>query len=105
MKNAQLPEGKPSALCKRHSNRRSTTRLAQIKRLSEVLRVRPHHTYELRKMGISHPAGRVQDLEEDGFVISSDRINTVDSDGFLHVGVALYSIVSEPAHQANCTDS
>lgn len=61
-----------------------------------MLRLRSHHTYELRKCGISHPAGRVQNLLADGFVISSNRINTVDSDGFLHTGVALYSLISEP---------
>lgn len=105
MKNARTPKMKNERPTKRNSNGRSTTRLAQIKRLYKALRLRPHHTYELRKMGISHPAGRVQDLEEDGYVISSDRINTVDSDGFLHTGVALYSIVSEPERQASSDDS
>lgn len=65
-------------------NSRSTSTEAQIERLVEMLRIRPHHTHELRKLGISHPAGRIQNLEEMGFVIGSDRINTVDSDGFLH---------------------
>lgn len=81
------------------SNSRSTSTEAQIERLVEMLRLRPHHTHELRKLGISHPAGRVQDLEGMGFVIGSDRINTVDGDGFSHTGVALYSLIEEPALQ------
>lgn len=75
---------------------RSTATAAQIERLVEMLRICSRHTHELRKAGISHPAGRIKDLINDGFVISSDRINTIDSDGFTHVGVALYSLVSEP---------
>lgn len=75
---------------------RSTATAAQIARLVERLRIRPHHTHELRKLGISHPAGRVKDLVNDGYMISSGRINTVDSDGFTHVGVALYDLISEP---------
>lgn len=81
---------------KRKYSPRSTATEAQIERLIEMLRIRPRHTHELRKAGISHPAGRIKDLIDDGFVISSDRINTIDSDGFTHVGVALYSLVSEP---------
>lgn len=76
---------------------RSTATAAQIQRLVEMLRIRSRHTHELRKAGISHPAGRIKDLIDDGFVISSDRINTIDSDGFTHVGVALYSLVAEPS--------
>lgn len=81
---------------KRKYSRRSTATEAQIERLIEMLRARPHHTHELRKFGISHPAGRVQNLEEMGFVIESTRITTIDSDGFPHINVALYSLISEP---------
>lgn len=80
---------------KKYSSR-STATEAQIAKLLKRLRTRPHHTYELRALGISHPAGRVQNLEERGFVIASDRTTTVDGDGFLHSGVAIYSILSEP---------
>ncbi len=75
---------------------RSTATVAQIERLVDLLRIRSRHTHELRKLGISHPAGRIKNLTDDGYVISSDRINTVDSDGFTHVRVALYSLISEP---------
>lgn len=57
-----------------------------------LLSIRPRHTYELRQLGISHPAARIQELIEQGELISSSRITTVDGDGFLHRGVALYSL-------------
>jgi len=79
-----------------HSESKSTATEAQIARLISRLRMRPHHTHELRKCGISHPAGRVRDLCARGFVIESDRVSTVDSDGYPHVGVALYTLVAEP---------
>lgn len=77
-------------------NARSTATKAQMDRLVELLRVRQRHTHELRMSGISHPAGRIQDLEALGFVIASDRTTTVDGDGFIHSRVAIYTIVSEP---------
>lgn len=75
---------------------RSTATEAQLAKLIALLRVRPHHTHELRALGVSHPAGRVQDLAKRGFTIESRRIVTVDSDGFFHRGVALYSLIGEP---------
>jgi hypothetical protein len=79
----------------RKYSRKSTATIAQTNKLRGLLRLRPHHTYELRKQGISHPAGRVNDLEDMGCVIDSDRITTVDGDGFSHVGVAIYTLISE----------
>lgn len=75
---------------------KSTATEAQIAKLIARLRRRPHHTHELRMCGISHPAGRVLDLAKRGFVIDSSRVSTVDSDGFTHVGVALYELLAEP---------
>lgn len=77
-------------------SRRSTSTKAQIERVLEMLRRRPRHTHELRKAGISHPSGRIDDLKKLGYSFSRVLINTVDSDGFTHVNVALYSLVSEP---------
>lgn len=96
--NAQRELGKVGKAIKfkPNSNARSTATEAQIDRLRECLRRRDHHTHELRKLGISHPAGRVQDLLKAGCVIESGRTVTVDSDGFTHSGVAIYSLVSEP---------
>lgn len=99
MKTPDLPEEKPNDPSKRKFSRKSTATIAQINKLRGLLRRRPHHTYELRKQGISHPAGRVNDLEDMGCVIDSHRITTVDSDGFTHIGVALYSLISEPEEQ------
>lgn len=77
-------------------NSRSTKTEAQIERLLEMLRTNPRHTHELRKAGISHPAGRVKDLIGRGYCVDSCRTRTVDSDGFIHVRVALYELISEP---------
>jgi hypothetical protein len=75
---------------------RSTATEAQIQRLLTMLRLAPRHTHELRRSGISHPAGRVLDLIKRGYHIEAGRVTTVDGDGFRHVGVALYSLISEP---------
>ena len=74
---------------------KSTERQAQVNKLFALLKIRPHHTYELRRLGISHPAGRVQDLEVEGHHISSSRVTVVDENGFSHVRVALYSLVDQ----------
>ncbi|MDP3521407.1 MAG: helix-turn-helix domain-containing protein [Hydrogenophaga sp.] len=76
--------------------RRALGREAQVALLLEVLRRRPVDTFELRRLGMASPAARVQDLEALGCVIDSARIVAVDSDGFSHYGVALYSLISEP---------
>ena len=87
--------GKAKTSRKKYSAR-STSTEAQIERLLSMLRSHSRHTHELRKNGISHPAGRVKDLDYRGYVIESSRITTVDSDGYSHFGVAIYSLISEP---------
>ena len=74
----------------------STATEVQINRLLEHLRYGPKHTHYLRKIGISHPAARIQDLRKQGYDIASDRVISVDSDGFQHINVALYSLLAEP---------
>jgi hypothetical protein len=76
-------------------NSRSTDRAVQVRKLFALLKIRPHHTYELRKLGISHPAGRVQDLRAEGHHIATTRVTVVDENSFSHVGVALYSLVDQ----------
>jgi Helix-turn-helix domain len=50
-----------------------------------------------RARGISHPATRIKELDGEGYQITtSDPMTAVDSDGFMHRGVALYSLVGEP---------
>lgn len=75
---------------------KTTATAVQLARLADKLRRRPHNTLELRAAGIHHPAGRVLDLAKRGFVISSSRVNAVDSEGYPHYAVALYALVSEP---------
>lgn len=83
---------------------KSTATEAQTAKLLALLEIRPRHTYELRQLGISHPAGRVQNLEEEGCVIGSSRITVVDENGFTHPGVALYELISRPAKQSAATE-
>lgn len=82
--------------CRSQSNGedRSTATQAQVDRLLKLLKLRPRHTHELRRFGISHPAARILDLKRRGFAIGVSRVNTVDSDSFTHVRVALYSLAS-----------
>ncbi|QIN60898.1 Helix-turn-helix domain protein [Caballeronia sp. SBC1] len=70
---------------------------AQRKRVLEYLRASPQTTYSLRAHGISHPAQRVRELIcIDGYLINSDPVVAVDSDGYRHSRVALYSLGGEP---------
>lgn len=76
--------------------RRALSREGQNAAALDVMRRRPVNTFELRRMGMASPAARIQDLESMGYVIASDRIVAVDSDGFSHYGVALYTLLAEP---------
>lgn len=82
---------------RRKSTPASTSTEAQAARLADLLQRGPRHTHELRRHGISHPAARVLDLAKRGWNIASDRISTVDSDGFTHNRVARYSLIGKPA--------
>ncbi len=75
---------------------KSTATEAQIQKLIGFTVARPHHTHELRQLGISHPAGRIHDLISRGYVFDTHRVTTVDGDGFTHRGVALYTLLSAP---------
>ncbi|WP_408638618.1 helix-turn-helix domain-containing protein [Paraburkholderia ginsengisoli] len=41
---------------------------------------------------VRHPAARVRELAASGYTILSSRVTAIDSDGFAHSGVALYSL-------------
>ena len=69
---------------------------AQRAKVLSMLRIRPRHTYSLRDEGISHPAARVRELVAAGYGISAGRITCADAAGYLHRGVAIYELVSEP---------
>lgn len=68
----------------------------QLEKLIASTKSGNRNTYELRALGISHPAGRIADLEKRGYVYGSTRITTVDGDGFAHNNVALYELLSYP---------
>ncbi|MGF6664840.1 hypothetical protein QF000_006667 [Paraburkholderia atlantica] len=74
------------------NNDRDMSREAQRKRVLEYLKASPQTTYSLRARGISHPAQRIKELIELGYRIASGRVRAVDSDGFAHSNVALYSV-------------
>jgi hypothetical protein len=76
---------------------RSTDTDTQCRKVVLLLRSARKNTYELRAHGIAHPAGRIQTLRESGFEIRTDQVTAVDSDGFTHHGVALYTLLREPA--------
>lgn len=83
----------------RKYSRRSTATEAQIERLTDLQRIRNRQTQELPEIGINHPAGRINDLKKRDFQIDKQLINTVDSDGCTHIGVAHYELTSEPEEQ------
>jgi len=66
---------------------------AQQKRVLEYLQASPQPTYSLRAHGISHPAQRIRELIALGYCITSHRVAAVDSDGFMHRNVAMYTLV------------
>lgn len=68
----------------------------QKKQVLKLLEHGPKTTFELRNLGICHPAGRIQELRKAGHVI-----NTVLGDGMpdhrgnVHHSVARYVLVQE----------
>ncbi len=84
-----------SAANRSNYNPWSTATEAQNSKLLHLLQLRPHHSEELRKLGLYHPPARVRDLRQAGYPIATNRINLIDRDGFQHHGVALYSLIAE----------
>ncbi|NIF69599.1 hypothetical protein F3J16_05240 [Burkholderia sp. Ap-962] len=76
-------------------NHRDMSAAAQRARVLEFLRAAPQTTYSLRRRGISHPSARVRELVAAGHEISATLVSAVDSDGFLHRGVARYCLDKE----------
>lgn len=86
--NHTAPEANSRASCILKS--RSTSTVTQRERALELLKISAQTTYSLRRKGISHPAQRLKELISDGYLITSTRVNAVDSDGYTHIGVAMY---------------
>ncbi|MDF1485520.1 helix-turn-helix domain-containing protein [Ramlibacter sp. H39-3-26] len=78
---------------------KSTATEAQFKRILEVLRIRPHTSYDLRRLGIYQAPARIKGLRDKGYHITTDPVVIVDRDGYHHARVALYTLVSEPEVQ------
>ena len=75
---------------------KSTATEAQRQRIIEALRLRPHTSYDLRRLGIYQAPARIKELRDMGYMISTDPVIVVDRDGYRHARVALYSLVAEP---------
>lgn len=73
---------------------KSTTTEGQRARILDALQRRPHSSYELRRMGCYQCPTRVRELRVAGYEIMTSRILVVDQDGYVHKGVALYSLVA-----------
>ncbi|UXZ25580.1 helix-turn-helix domain-containing protein [Pseudomonas sp. YeP6b] len=74
-----------------HSPCHSTSAFAQRARILERLREGPADTLSLRcDLSVLMPAPRVLELKQRGFDIETHRISTIDENGTVHHGVALY---------------
>ena len=79
---------------------KSTATEAQRERIIEALRLRPHTSYDLRRLGIYQAPARVKELRDRfGYGITTDPVVIVDRDGYRHARVALYTLISEPEGQ------
>ncbi|OAD17024.1 helix-turn-helix domain-containing protein [Achromobacter insolitus] len=73
-------------------NDKSTSCAAQQHRILEALTMRPHTSYELRKLGCYQAPARIIELRRRGHKISTKRVTIWDDEGFRHDGVALYTL-------------
>lgn len=70
----------------------------QKQAILKLLRSGPKTTFELRNLGISHPAGRIQELRRAGHLINTVLGDgTLDHRGVAHHSVARYTLVQEAA--------
>jgi hypothetical protein len=74
------------------SDGRSSATEVQRARVLVLLKSSPQTTYSLRAKGLSHCAARIMELRKRGYNIVTNRVTAIDSDGYHHVGVAMYSL-------------
>jgi DNA-directed RNA polymerase specialized sigma54-like protein len=96
-KKAAPDQGKATPPSKRPPNYkaicgRSTATSDQRTRALELLRIADQTTYNLRAHGIAQCATRIFELKKEGWPITKTIVNAVDSDGYTHINVALYSL-------------
>ncbi|HEY0297206.1 MAG TPA: helix-turn-helix domain-containing protein [Bordetella sp.] len=72
------------------SKDKSTSGGAQRQRILQALALRPHNSYELRKMGCYQCPTRVIELRRQGYNIATERVTLWDDQGYRHSNVALY---------------
>ena len=83
-------EAKEALLVSIRNKYRGDSRTDQGSRLLEALRLFPISTFEARKLlDVMHPAGRVQELREDGYCIDSLRTSEPSEIGRPH-RIAVY---------------
>nr|WP_314616155.1 helix-turn-helix domain-containing protein [uncultured Pseudomonas sp.] len=81
---------------KTHIN--NTSRKAQCARLVQRLRAGSIDTFTImRELNICRPGARICDLRVAGYRIMTNRITLTDEWGRAHYGVAIYTLMSEPA--------
>ena len=51
---------------------KSTATEAQLQRIIEVLRIRPHTSYDLRRLGCYQAPARIKTLRDKGYQITTD---------------------------------
>lgn len=71
----------------------------QERAVLNLLKEKPHSTFELRSKGITHPAGRVMELRARGYLIDTIQQTELDGHGHMHYAVARYVLQGEPSQQ------
>jgi hypothetical protein len=79
-------------------SRSTSTETQQAKTLA-LLRLGPQTSYSLRANGIAQCAARIFELRALGHIITTTRVKAIDSDSFVHVGAARYTLLKEAPQQ------
>lgn len=70
----------------------STATQAQLDRIMDALRRRPHTSHDLRALGVYQVSTRIKELRELGHDIETARVTLTDVFGYQHPRCALYSL-------------
>lgn len=83
----------------KRTNLDDTSSVGQRQRLLKYMQIGPIDTLTARsELAILHPAGRVYELRDKGYVIQKQTITVMDEQGVTHSGIALYYL---PTYAAN----
>jgi hypothetical protein len=84
-----------------NSQIQNTSLAAQNARLVERLKTGPIDTFTaMSELNICRPGARICDLRDMGYRIHTQRVKLTDAWGYTHQGVAIYTLLSEPAQEA-----